>query len=62
MFTIVINHLLLNCHSKHVSMIKEAFDLLLGVVKSSAKEIDVESFTGLWKEFQNSSNKNLLLG
>ena len=38
---IITNHLLHNCNSKDTVMIRDSFDLLLGVVKSTGKEIEV---------------------
>ena len=42
-------------------MISDTFELLLGVVKSTAKEIEIESFIALWRAYCNSPNKSLFL-
>jgi hypothetical protein len=58
---ILINHLLLNCESKDTAMLSDTFELLLGVIKGTAKDIETESFIGMWRSFCNSSNKSLFL-
>ena len=42
-------------------MIRDTFELLLGVIKSIGKDFEVGSFIAIWKAFCGSPNKNILL-